>query len=248
MDDLHEQLSADLCWYVILNRTSDSQPHQAFYAHGGEDARGLWLGTPYENWDEVMPLMASFDAQHPFLSWVQSQDNEDWGMFAGTDPDVSPEAVYRHFRSLIQVWMPSGNHAFFRFYDPRFSLNVARFCRDDQRAALMGPVQCWLSNSGRVENPEPQADVQEQAFPWWKVPQQVTEILSEDKSMLIINLLQGLKDYSQALYDACPEPVLQQKVRRFVNTYQGEDDHWLAGWIDYMTQEQTRLGHVLWQK
>ncbi|MEI8632367.1 hypothetical protein P4S72_10855 [Vibrio sp. PP-XX7] len=39
----------------MLSGTSDSDPQRWFYQHGGEDARSLWLSTPYAGWDEVMP-------------------------------------------------------------------------------------------------------------------------------------------------------------------------------------------------
>ncbi|MDW6004864.1 DUF4123 domain-containing protein [Vibrio mangrovi] len=248
MCHLKEQLTPDLNWYVILNQTSDGNPQRWFYMNSGENAQGIWLGTPYAEWREVMPNIAQISPEHPFLDWIATESCDDWGIIVGSEADFA--TVQAHFRSLTHVWLPSGEHVFFRFYDPRFGLDVATFCEDEARTALMGPTQCWLSLSSsqqeltRVDNPTPTAtaDFQERAFPWWTVPEAVLAALSEDPSVLTNNLLQGLSEYQQALYDAYPEPVLRQKTERFVARYQGEKDGYLAAFIEYIEQEQQRLG------
>ncbi|WNJ95101.1 DUF4123 domain-containing protein [Vibrio ruber] len=247
MCDLNQQLTPDLNWYVILNETSDGQPQRWFYLNGGSDAQGIWLSTPYAEWREVMPNLAQITPEHPFLDWIEQASCEDWGILVGSHADFA--TVQAHFRSLTHVWLPSGEHVFFRFYDPRFGLDVATLCDDEQRIALMGPTQCWLRLSAqqtltRVENPAPTApaDFQERPFPWWQVPEAVLAGLSEDPSVLVNNLLQGLSEYQQALYDAYPEPVLRQKTERFVARYQGEQDGYLAAFIQLIEQEQQRLG------
>ncbi|WP_143693350.1 DUF4123 domain-containing protein, partial [Vibrio mangrovi] len=145
MCHLKEQLTPDLNWYVILNQTSDGNPQRWFYMNGGENAQGIWLGTPYAEWREVMPNIAQISPEHPFLDWIATESCDDWGIVVGSEADFA--TVQAHFRSLTHVWLPSGEHVFFRFYDPRFGLDVATFCEDEARTALMGPTQCWLSLS-----------------------------------------------------------------------------------------------------
>lgn len=247
MFDLNQQLTPDLNWYVILNETSDIDPQRWFYSKGGTGTQGLWLNTPYAKWYEVMPNIAQISTDHPFLDWIANESSQDWGMLVGSQSDFV--TVQSHFRSLTQVWLPTGEHVFFRFYDPRFALDVARHCEDEQRIALMGPTQCWLSVTAkddltRVDNPAPitKTDFQERVFPWWTVPEAVLAALSDDPSVLINNLLKGVAEYQQALYDAYPELVLRKKAERFVERYQGRKDGYLAAFIKFIEQEQQRLG------
>jgi hypothetical protein len=244
MCNLIEQLTPALHWYVVLNGTSDGDPQRWFYTRGGENARGIWLTTPYAEWTAVMPYLAPVFPEHPFIGWIGEQTCEDWGILVGSE--ASFDVVQAHFRSLTHVWMPSGEHVFFRFYDPRFSLNVARFCDDEQRTALMGPTTSWLSATARVDNPAPvsEPEFEEKAFPWWTVPETVLAQLSQDTSVLVNNLLQSLSEYQQALYEAYPESVLIKKAQRFVARYQGEEDGYLAAFIELIEQEQQRLGHL----
>ncbi len=225
MCDLNQQLTADLNWYVILNETSDGQPQRWFYLNGGSDAQGIWLSTPYAEWREVMPNIAQISPDHPFLDWITDESCADWGILVGAEADFA--TVQAHFRSLTHVWLPAGEHVFFRFYDPRFALDVASLCDDEQRIALMGPTQCWLRVTAQealtqVDNPAPisQTNFQARAFPWWTVPEAVLAGLSEqDKSTLITNSLKWLKEQHADLYFYFPEPVLNAKVTRLVNRY-----------------------------
>ncbi|WP_421849459.1 DUF4123 domain-containing protein [Marinomonas sp.] len=225
MRDLIDHMESDLNWYVILNETSDGQPQRCFYDNGGSGTQGLWLNTPYAKWHEVMPTIASISPDHPFLDWIEGESCDDWGVLVGSYADFL--TVQAHFRSLTHVWLPSSEHVFFRFYDPRFGIDVARFCDDEQRTALMGPTQCWLSVTAqddltRVDNPAPitQDNFQERAFPWWTVPEAVlAELSKQDKSTLIANSLKWLKEQHADIYFYFPEPILNAKVTHLVNRY-----------------------------
>jgi hypothetical protein len=240
MRDLISQ-HPNLTWLVILNATSDANPERYFYQHQGHDAQGIWLGTPYAEWREVMPLIAPINADHPFLDWVEEQAANDWGMVVGSPTDI--ETVRQHFRSLTHVWMPNGQHVFFRFFDPRFGIEVATLCDAKQRTQLMGPTQIWLTNDSSVLNNEVVFE-QEQAFPWWLIPENVLMALEEDDSVLVINLMNGLRDHDQALYDAYPSAVLKKKAERFASHYSDQDDQCLSSFIALINQEQQRLGRL----
>ena len=96
-----------------------------------------WLGTPYADWQEVMPFIADVTDLPEFIQWTETDADDDWGIIVTSAHSF--DVVFKHFRSLTQVWLPSGSHVFFRFYDPRFSLSIAEHCDEEQRAALMGP-------------------------------------------------------------------------------------------------------------
>lgn len=234
-------LTDDTNWYVVLNQTSDAKSLANFYLNDGTIVHSIWQGTAYAEWDDLKPYIAQIPHDHKFLNWIESAPS-DWGMLVSSDAAL--EEVLAHFRSLTQVWMPSGNHAFFKYYDPDFSIKIARLCADEQRAILMGPCKTWES-AETVENTQPRLGVDEKPFPWWSVPAEVISGLSDDSSVLITNLLNGVRDYCQALYEAYPEAVLHKKAERFVAQYQGPEGYYLATFIEFIEQEQQRLGNFL---
>ncbi|MZI93094.1 DUF4123 domain-containing protein [Vibrio sp. CAIM 722] len=209
---------ADLNWFVVLNTTSDEPILKTFYEHGGEDVQGLWLGTPYSDWREVMPRIAPITPEHPFLAWADSEDAaKDWGMVVGSELEFS--AVRNHLQSLTQVWMPNVEHVFFRFYDPRFGIKTADLCDDVERAKLMGPMTIWASTTSSVVNPTPK-DINKKEFPWWNVPESVVKALTEDDpSTLIMNSLQWLKEECADLYFAYPEAIVKAKTTHLIKRY-----------------------------
>lgn len=209
---------ADLHWFVVLNATCDDNIMQAFYEQQGSDAQGLWLGTPYEEWREVMPRIAAITTDHPFVEWALSDDApQDWGMLV-----ASPFAfndVRDHLQSLTQVWMPNVQHVFFRFYDPRFGIKVATLCDDTERKKLMGPTAIWLAKEAYVENGDP-AVLNKKEFPWWNVPESVVKALTEDDpSTLIMNSLKWLKEECADLYFAYPEAIVKAKTTHLIKRY-----------------------------
>ncbi|PKF81410.1 hypothetical protein CW749_01855 [Vibrio sp. vnigr-6D03] len=210
-----------LSWYAIFNGTTDYSALADFYQLGGKDAYGIWLGTQYEDWTLVMPYIAPVDPDGEFIHWVAEKAEKDWGMLVGTTSTF--QQLLAHFRSLTQIWMPSGTHAFFRFYDPRFSLNVAKFCDKEQRAKVMGPCQVWLSQHGDVVNVTPTVGTIEPEFPWWTVPEDVLLQLSNiDNSTLIANSIKWLKESHADIYFFFPESTVIAKVTRLVNRHKKE--------------------------
>jgi hypothetical protein len=239
MRDLITQYS-DLTWFVILNATSDANPERHYYQHQGHDAQGIWLGTPYAEWRPVMPLIAPINEAHPFLDWIETQASDDWGMVVGSSTDI--ETVRQHFRSFTHVWMPNGQHVFFRYFDPRYGIQVASLCDETQRSQLMGPTQVWLTSDSSVINLAVVFE-KERPFPWWYIPESVLTALEADDSVLVTNLMNGLKDHDQALYEAYPSAILKKKAERFASHYSGQDDQYLSTFIALINQEQQRLRH-----
>ncbi len=222
--------------FAIFNGTNDKAAFQAFYQHGGEDAKPLWQGTPYADWQEVMPFMADVTELPQFVTWTETEADEDWGMIVTSCHAMA--VVFGHFRSLTQVWMPSGSHSFFRFYDPRFSLSVAGLCDETQRALLMGPCLSWQSGQETITNSaiEPDVPFTEQPFPWWEVPQAVMmQFTEDDKSILIANSLQWLRENHAELYFYYPESIINAKVAYLVQQHNEEDgslNRWLKESLD----------------
>ncbi len=119
--------------------------------------------------------------------------------------------------------MPNGSHAFFRFYDPNFSIEVATMSDDEQRSLIMGPCHQWLSKQREATNTKPTQVGSDKSFPWWEVPDTVVRKLSEkDKSVLIANSVKWLRENHADLYFSLPEPAAKAKVARLVAKHQAE--------------------------
>ncbi|MFL7026817.1 DUF4123 domain-containing protein [Enterovibrio norvegicus] len=221
MRSVDNEQKTQLKTYAIFNGTSEENALKHFYRLGGNDAKPLWSGTVYAEWHDVMPYMADVSDHAAFLNWEQQEAPDDWGIIITTEDTF--ENVFKHFRSLTQVWMPASGHAFFRFYDPRFSLNVAQYCNDEQRSDLMGPCICWNAKNRSVTNTAPTPFLNEKPFPWWDVPKDVVKQLNEsDKSTLIANSVKWLRENHADLYFYYPENTLQAKISRLVNRHKEE--------------------------
>ncbi|MEI8608814.1 DUF4123 domain-containing protein [Enterovibrio sp. Hal110] len=221
MRSVDNEQKTHLNTYAIFNGTSEENALKHFYRLGGNDAKPLWSGTIYAEWHDVMPYMADVSDHAAFLNWEQQEAPDDWGIIITTEDTF--ENVFKHFRSLTQVWMPASGHAFFRFYDPRFSLNVAQYCNDEQRSTLMGPCVSWSAKNHSVTNTTPTLFLNEKPFPWWDVPKDVVKQLNEsDKSTLIANSVKWLRENHADLYFYYPESTLQAKITRLVNRHKEE--------------------------
>ncbi|WP_260262115.1 DUF4123 domain-containing protein [Vibrio intestinalis] len=229
-------------WFVIFNKTSESNSLAEYYRLGGEDALPIWSGTPYEDWQEVMPYIAALDRDSGFVEWAINEAEEDWGMFVASNAEI--EEVCDHLRGLTQVWLSSSNYAFFRFFDPRSSIDIANFCNEQQRAELMGPCTSWLSTQSHSLNQEVIKYRPEREFPWWQVPEEVKEKLAEDTTVLVNNVIQSLKELRPGLAGCYSDMVLLRKTERFCQRYKGVEREVLLSFVNLLEKEQTMLGTV----
>ncbi|HEJ2631130.1 TPA: DUF4123 domain-containing protein [Pseudomonas aeruginosa] len=111
-------LQAGECLYAIFGSASDAAPLQAYYREDSPPLPlPLWNGTPYADWQPVMPYLAKLSPSSVFLDWAASEKSRDWGWLAVST--WSTDAILEHLRSLTQVRMPDGSEVFFRFWDGR---------------------------------------------------------------------------------------------------------------------------------
>jgi hypothetical protein len=73
-----------------------------------------------------------------------------WGMFAVARPDVTLQALRRHYRTLLRVQDENGRVLAFRFYDPRVLRIYLPTCTAQERSRFFGPVQslAWENEAG----------------------------------------------------------------------------------------------------
>lgn len=89
--------------YAVLAGACDAAPLQHYYQlDGRETPRGLYLGTPYEDWHPVMPYLVALDKESPFIEWAQGAEARDWGWIVASEQPV--DALYAHLQGLTQIW------------------------------------------------------------------------------------------------------------------------------------------------
>jgi hypothetical protein len=74
--------------------------------------------------------------------------NNSWGVVLRCD--TRPETLKRHLQALLIARDESGNHLFFRYYDPRVLRVYLPTCTPDELRTVYGPINCFYIED---ENP-----------------------------------------------------------------------------------------------
>lgn len=78
------------------------------------------------------PWLVRLDRMDPLIGiWEQHGRGQNWGIMC--DSDMSLRELHRHFRRFLQVKLPDGTIALFRFYDPRVFNTYLRAARPAER-------------------------------------------------------------------------------------------------------------------
>ncbi|MGY3856326.1 DUF4123 domain-containing protein [Aeromonas intestinalis] len=199
--------------YAVLAGASDAAPLQHYYRLDGRHTpRGLYLGTPYEDWHPVMPYLVELDRGSSFIEWAATTDSRDWGFILSTAQPMA--TLYAHLQGLTQVWH-QGEAVFFRYWDGAYLVPIAELLGDSFTTLLPELSGLWVAGHGfHWTASEAKAS---QPFPWWSLPEALTSALAKrDPTPLINNLMQQLADQNGQLYWSFPEANLRLKVARFV--------------------------------
>ena len=200
--------------YLIVSVASDAEPLKAFYQQDmAPELIPIWSGTPYADWQPVMPYLAELKPNAGFLQWIAETDAQDWGWLAVSTS--ASDVVFEHLRSLTQVRMPDGTEVFFRFWDGRHIYPILEGLGDTAGEVL--PVFNRYLINGKSLEVGPRAVPPAKDWPWWEVPKELLDGLTkENPTTLIGNLMQWLEEERPDIYTAWPENNLKLKVTRFV--------------------------------
>ena len=136
--------------YILLDGARDKRivpmvrssglPWECLYA--GALSPALMAAAPYIV--QISPESRFFNQLAP-RAWGNA-----WGIFATAKPDVTLQALRRHYRTLLRVQDEQGRILAFRFYDPRVMRIYLPTCTAAERATFFGPVQnlAWESEEG----------------------------------------------------------------------------------------------------
>lgn len=224
--------------YVVMSNASEANPLHAYYQQPfAITPLPIWDGTPYADWQAVMPFLGELPPDSPFLDWVEQAAEEDWGWLASSP--YSAETVLEHLKGLTQVCMPDASEVFFRFWDGRHLLPI--LSRLGAKAGELLPVfDRYLINGQGLEIALPEL-IPAKPYPWWQVPASLLGKLNEqDPTPLVDNLMQWLREDHAELYFAFPEPNLRLKTEHFVRHGQHTEDTLAGRFKAHLEQELTR--------
>jgi hypothetical protein len=176
--------------YAVISNASDADPLKAYYQHdAAAELQPIWSGTPYADWQPVMPYLAELKPNAGFLQWIGETDALDWGWLAVSTSTA--DVVFEHLRSLTQVRTPDGTEVFFRFWDGRHIYPILEGLGSSAGEVL--PVFDRYLINGQSLTVGPRSVPPAKEWPWWDVPQKLLDTLAEkDHTTVVDNLMQWL--------------------------------------------------------
>ena len=119
---------------------SSGLPYECLYA--GDLAPSLMAAAPYLV--QISPESRFFNQLVP-RAWDKA-----WGIFVVARPEVTLQALRRHFRTLLRVRDEQGQVLVFRFYDPRVLRIYLPTCSAAEKKQFYGPIEtlAWESPYG----------------------------------------------------------------------------------------------------
>lgn len=200
--------------YAVLSNASDARPLAAWQATAaGMRPQSLWAGTPYAEWDEVMPCVGIVEPGSAFLDWIAATEATDWGWLAVSSSSL--EEVIAHLQSLTKVYLADDNAVFLRFWDGLQFLPIMQKLGEEAGSVL--PVfRCyWINGESLTVTTRPVTAAK--PSPWWRVPASLLKQLAEQSPQTLIeNLLQWLEEQRPDLYAAFSLSILRHKVAYLV--------------------------------
>ena len=227
-------LANDEKLFAIFSNASAAEPFKAWrHSVTAQAPNPIWSGTPYAEWEEVMPYVGIVAAGSKFLEWVAATESRDWGWLAISS--ASPEALVEHFRSLTQALLPNGEPVFFRFWDGRYVLPILQ--STEVRASELMPLIGRCLINGQALDIGGRALKTSRVSPWWQVPEKLLEELASQSAITRINnLLKWLSEDRPDLFEAFSDNVLRRKVASFLEAPELPQVPKQA-LIDYLTAE-----------
>lgn len=196
--------------YAVLSNVSDAETIKNYYlTDGSQTPFGLYTGTPYSNWQAVMPMLVQLNEHSNFLDWIHQTKYNDWGWLARSHLPLTK--ICAHLRSLTQVVLPDGETVFFRYWDGVYLTHQIRFMAENWANILPAFAFYWINReSFTVYVPIERIP---KVSPWWQVPQELLDHLSETNPELLVNdVLQLLQENFYNIYASYPYPILKSKI------------------------------------
>jgi len=136
--------------YALLDGARDARIVQMVYG-SGQDYACLYTGKLSLQLQAAAPYLVHLSPGSRFTrelfrhGWGRS-----WGVFAVAPPEVTLDALRRHFRTLLRVRDELGRNLVFRFYDPRVLRIYLPTCTAAETKTVYGPTTAFLVEDERA--------------------------------------------------------------------------------------------------
>lgn len=138
-------------WYALVDTARDpalfglvKRARRQECLFSGDLAPVLAAASPY--------LVAVDGAEALLAAWRENGSGQNWGIMA--ESELAFDALRRHFKKFLNVRLPDGTIALFRFYDPRVFGTYIRACTDEERAPWFEGVRRYAveDEDGAIHN------------------------------------------------------------------------------------------------
>ena len=131
--------AGDLPAYAILDGARNELLLGSLYADGAPRWRCLFAGELEPDMASVAPYLVELDPSSAFTRRLLAEGwGQSWGVFLTSETPLP--ALWRHLRAQVQVYGPSLEPLYFRYYDPRVLRSYLPTCAPQQLAEFFGPV------------------------------------------------------------------------------------------------------------
>lgn len=129
--------------YALIDAASSPDTPKALAFHTpGYKARSLFARQPEARHADSGPWLAVLDGNSGLDSWLRALQLRP-GAVAILESQAGFEQVFEHLEQCLDMRLPSGELAMLRYWDGRVFLRLQGVLSDEQKRALLGPVQSW---------------------------------------------------------------------------------------------------------
>lgn len=141
-------------WFAVVDTAQD--PRLLGLVRTCADHHCLFAGALEPEIAAASPYLARLDEREPLLAtWRTHGTGRNWGVLI--ESDLPSAELRRHLRRFLQVRLPDGAVAMFRFYDPRVLPTFLAGASPDQLEAFFEGVRQFVAE---------RADGTSHAFRW----------------------------------------------------------------------------------
>lgn len=134
--------------YALIDAsTRDDTPRALRYYTLGHRARCLFERQPEHALADLGPWLAALDDNSGLQNWLPALDLNA-GAVAWLTAGADFDEVFRHLEACLDLTLPDGSQAMFRFWDGRVLARLHYVLTAEQKRELLGPVESWRVTLG----------------------------------------------------------------------------------------------------
>jgi len=112
--------------------------------NSGEKYQSLYEGQQGEDLANFAPYLVALPQHSSFLRAILKEGwGKSWGVYLTCTSEFGD--LRKHLRHFLEVTLPGGKNAYFRFYDPRVLRVYLPNCTADDTKEFFGPIAAYLA-------------------------------------------------------------------------------------------------------